>query len=113
MPNWLQAKDKKRKREEEEKKQVKKRKQEKPKRESEFEGSEPASSPKPDSDSPEGKESEEEVSDPRVTEAVAYLVLWKGDKKNWKFKKMIQTWLIDNMYDTAKVSLWSLFLLTN
>lgn len=43
--------------------------------------------------------------------AVEYLNLWKDNRKEWKFKKVRQTWLLQNMYEKEKVSDYSLILM--
>ena len=35
--------------------------------------------------------------------AIDYLLSWKSKDKDWKFKKLRQTWLLQNMYDKEKV----------
>jgi len=53
------------------------------------------------------KKCEENVSainTPQQERAIEYLMQWKNDRSNWKFKKIIQLWLIKNTYDSAKVS---------
>ncbi|XP_022181953.1 uncharacterized protein C7orf50 homolog [Myzus persicae] len=44
------------------------------------------------------------ISTPRQERAVEYLMQWKNDRTNWKFKKIYQLWLIKNTYDHLKVS---------
>lgn len=44
------------------------------------------------------------ISTPRQERAIEYLMQWKNDRANWKFKKIYQLWLIKNTYDTLKVS---------
>ncbi|XP_026805787.1 uncharacterized protein C7orf50 homolog [Rhopalosiphum maidis] len=44
------------------------------------------------------------ISTPRQERAVEYLMQWKNDRSNWKFKKIYQLWLIKNTYDPLKVS---------
>ncbi|KAF0773421.1 Uncharacterized protein FWK35_00006066 [Aphis craccivora] len=44
------------------------------------------------------------VSTPRQERAMEYLMQWKNDRSNWKFKKIYQLWLIKNTYDHLKVS---------
>ncbi|KAF9923567.1 hypothetical protein FBU30_006396 [Linnemannia zychae] len=43
---------------------------------------------------------------------LAYLVEWKKARATWKFQKLRQVWLINNMYDDKQLpdSHWSLFL---
>ncbi|KAL5235514.1 hypothetical protein ACI65C_002924 [Semiaphis heraclei] len=43
-------------------------------------------------------------STPRQERAIEYLMQWKNDRANWKFKKIYQLWLIKNTYDTLKIS---------
>jgi len=45
------------------------------------------------------------ISTPRQERAVEYLMQWKNDRTNWKFKKIYQLWLIKNTYDTLKASI--------
>lgn len=40
----------------------------------------------------------------RKEQAITYLMQWKNDLPNWKFKKNVQLWLIKNTYDPANVS---------
>lgn len=40
----------------------------------------------------------------RHERAIEYLMQWKNDRSNWKFKKIFQLWLIKNTYDSAKVA---------
>ena len=50
------------------------------------------------------KEDEEVPVTPKAGDlSVDYLNLWKNDKKNWKFQKVRQTWLLQHMYDLEKV----------
>eukprot|EP00056_Hartaetosiga_gracilis_P021088 m.22684 g.22684 ORF g.22684 m.22684 type:complete len:133 (+) comp8881_c0_seq2:106-504(+) len=35
----------------------------------------------------------------KVLAAIEYLILWKTDKKNWKFKKSLQMFTLHNMYN--------------
>lgn len=44
------------------------------------------------------------INTPRQERAVEYLMQWKNDRTNWKFKKIYQLWLIKNTYDPLKVS---------
>lgn len=44
------------------------------------------------------------ASTPRQERAFEYLMQWKNDRSNWKFKKIYQLWLVKNIYDTTKVS---------
>lgn len=44
------------------------------------------------------------TSTPRQERAVEYLMQWKNDRSNWKFKKIYQLWLIKNTYDPLKIS---------
>lgn len=43
---------------------------------------------------------------------LAYLVEWKKARATWKFQKLRQVWLINNMYDDKQLpdSHWNLFL---
>ncbi|XP_008178679.1 uncharacterized protein C7orf50 homolog [Acyrthosiphon pisum] len=43
------------------------------------------------------------VSTPRQERALEYLMQWKNDRTNWKFKKIYQSWLIYFTYDPLKV----------
>jgi len=45
------------------------------------------------------------VSTPRQERAMEYLMQWKNDRSNWKFKKIYQLWLIKNTYDHLKASI--------
>lgn len=40
---------------------------------------------------------------PRQEKAIKYLMQWKNDRSNWKFKKIYQLWLIKNTYDPINV----------
>lgn len=40
----------------------------------------------------------------RQERAIEYLIQWKNDRSNWKFKKIFQLWLIKNTYDSTLVS---------
>lgn len=42
---------------------------------------------------------------PRQERAIEYLMQWKNDRSNWKFKKIYQLWLVKNTYDTTKASI--------
>ncbi|KAE9529687.1 hypothetical protein AGLY_011783 [Aphis glycines] len=42
------------------------------------------------------------ISTPRQERAMEYLMQWKNDRSNWKFKKIYQLWLIKNTYDPLK-----------
>lgn len=42
---------------------------------------------------------------PRQERAIEYLMQWKNDRSNWKFKKIYQLWLIKNTYDLTKASI--------
>lgn len=44
------------------------------------------------------------VNSDRHERAVEYLMQWKNDRLNWKFKKIYQLWLIKNTYDSTKAS---------
>lgn len=39
----------------------------------------------------------------RRDNALSYLRLWNDDKETWSFKKNIQYWLLNNMYDKKQV----------
>lgn len=45
------------------------------------------------------------ISTPRQERAIEYLMQWKNDRSNWKFKKIFQLWLIKNTYDNIKASI--------
>lgn len=45
------------------------------------------------------------VNTPRQERAIEYLMQWKNDRSNWKFKKIFQLWLIKNTYDNIKASI--------
>lgn len=45
------------------------------------------------------------ISSPRQERAIEYLMQWKNDRSNWKFKKIYQLWLIKNTYDITKASI--------
>lgn len=53
------------------------------------------------------KKSDENTSTviPRQEKAIKYLMQWKNDRSNWKFKKIYQLWLIKNTYDSISVSI--------
>lgn len=36
--------------------------------------------------------------------ALEYLQLWREEREKWSFKKKIQYWLLQNMYDRTKAS---------
>ncbi|XP_037081437.1 uncharacterized protein C7orf50 homolog [Pollicipes pollicipes] len=36
--------------------------------------------------------------------AVAYVQQWKEDKDNWKFQKLVQAWILQNLLDDTKIS---------
>lgn len=38
--------------------------------------------------------------------AIEYLNLWKDNRDEWKFKKVRQTWLLQNMYEKEKVCIF-------
>lgn len=42
---------------------------------------------------------------PRQERAIEYLMQWKNDRLNWKFKKIYQLWLIKNTYNSSRVSI--------
>ncbi|CAI6361790.1 unnamed protein product [Macrosiphum euphorbiae] len=44
------------------------------------------------------------ISTPRQERALEYLMQWKNDRTNWRFKKIYQLWLIHFTYDPLKVS---------
>lgn len=44
------------------------------------------------------------INTPRQERAIEYLLQWKNNRSNWKFKKIIQLWLIKHTYDSAKAS---------
>lgn len=46
------------------------------------------------------------ISTPRQERALEYLMQWKNDRTNWKFKKIYQLWLIKNTYDPLKASIF-------
>lgn len=48
------------------------------------------------------------ASTPRQERAIEYLMEWKNDRSNWKFKKIYQLWLIKNTYDSTKASIYKL-----
>lgn len=48
------------------------------------------------------------ASTPRQERAVEYLMEWKNDRSNWKFKKIDQLWLIKNTYDSVKASIYNM-----
>lgn len=52
---------------------------------------------------------ENAISSPRQERAIEYLMQWKNDRSNWKFKKIYQLWLIKNTYDSTKASILSTF----
>ncbi|XP_050420448.1 uncharacterized protein C7orf50 [Adelges cooleyi] len=41
---------------------------------------------------------------PRQERAIEYLLQWKNDRSNWKFKKIFQLWLIKNIYNPIKIN---------
>ncbi|XP_059475150.1 neurofilament medium polypeptide [Neocloeon triangulifer] len=45
----------------------------------------------------------EELQKELQQKATEYLNLWKNDRKNWKFVKNLQTWLVANVFDVEKV----------
>ncbi|KAF9571711.1 hypothetical protein EC968_000229 [Mortierella alpina] len=47
-----------------------------------------------------------------ATPGLAYLVEWKRARSTWKFQKLRQVWLINNMYDDTQLpsTHWSIFL---
>lgn len=45
------------------------------------------------------------INTPRQERAIEYLMQWKNDRSNWKFKKIFQLWLIKNTYDNIKASI--------
>ena len=46
----------------------------------------------------------ESQKEPAVHPALIYLDCWKNDRKNWRFKKVRQVWLLHNMFTADKVS---------
>jgi len=48
--------------------------------------------------------SDTEDSEGAIQPAITYLLSWKEKTKDWKFKKLRQTWLLQSMYDKEKVS---------
>ena len=52
---------------------------------------------------PVEEKNEESESEDAEPPAITYLLAWKEDKKKWKFKKLRQTWLLQNMYNKNKV----------
>ena len=40
----------------------------------------------------------------RRASALEYLYLWEGDREAWSFKKKLQFWLLNNMYDKKQVN---------
>ncbi|KAF8980544.1 hypothetical protein BGZ46_004027 [Entomortierella lignicola] len=46
------------------------------------------------------------------TKSLAYLVGWKKSRATWKFQKMRQVWLLNNMYDDGQLpnTHWDIFL---
>ncbi|KAL5018847.1 hypothetical protein ScPMuIL_004569 [Solemya velum] len=38
------------------------------------------------------------------TPALEYLKQWKSDRKNWKFQKVRQVWVLQHMYDDAQIT---------
>ncbi|KAF9206743.1 hypothetical protein BGZ49_001896 [Haplosporangium sp. Z 27] len=46
------------------------------------------------------------------TKSLAYLVEWKKSRATWKFQKMRQVWLLNNMYDDGQLpnTHWDIFL---
>lgn len=55
-----------------------------------------------------GKKCEENavaLSTPRQERAIEYLMQWKNNRSNWKFKKIYQLWLIKNTYNSSRVSI--------
>ena len=45
----------------------------------------------------------EKVSENVVQPAIAYLLQWNDNKAKWKFQKVRQVWLLQNMYDKSQV----------
>lgn len=41
----------------------------------------------------------------RQERSIEYLMQWKNDRSNWKFKKIYQLWLIKSTYDMTKASI--------
>ncbi|CEG80960.1 hypothetical protein RMATCC62417_15219 [Rhizopus microsporus] len=48
------------------------------------------------------KKIEETKTDSKQKEAFEYLQLFVNDRKNWKFKKVLQTWILQNLYKMPK-----------
>src|SRR5690349_21668022 len=40
---------------------------------------------------------------PMAPEALLYLQQWKDESSSWKFKKLVQVWLLKNMYNSEEV----------
>lgn len=53
---------------------------------------------------PEEKSGDEEESN-STNPALKYLSTWYYDRKEWKFKKVRQTWLLQNAYDKGEVGI--------
>lgn len=51
------------------------------------------------------KKAEIKIKDTKMLKkkAINYLKLWKKDKSNWKFEKLRQIWLLQNMFNEAMV----------
>lgn len=47
-------------------------------------------------------------SDRNIEKCISYLKRWHEDRQNWKFEKLRQIWLLQNMLDPSKVSRKSL-----
>lgn len=45
------------------------------------------------------------INTPRQERAIEYLMQWKNNRSNWKFKKIFQLWLLKNTYDNIKASI--------
>lgn len=41
--------------------------------------------------------------EPKEDPAIEYLQAWKNDNDNWKFKKVRDVWLMQNIYEISKV----------
>ncbi|KAF9103860.1 hypothetical protein BGX27_010333 [Mortierella sp. AM989] len=63
-------------------------------------------------DKDEKKRKAEKVAENSVVKSLAYLVEWKKSRATWKFQKMRQVWLLNNMYDDKQLhnTHWDIFL---
>ncbi|XP_026477974.1 uncharacterized protein C7orf50 homolog [Ctenocephalides felis] len=54
------------------------------------------------------KEQREKSTNELIEKAWEYLDTWKNNKTNWKFQKVRQVWLTDNLFDSDKIpdNLW-------